>query len=171
MAASIPYASLFVAAGKRHGVDPALLAAVARQESGFNPNARSPAGALGLMQIMPDTARYLGVNPYDPEEAVDGAARLLASNLRQFGSTALAVAAYNAGPGAVVKYAGIPPYSETQNYVQKVLAYQREYEGAIGTGRSPATTALLVVGGAAAALTAAFYVAYGRLPTRRDLGI
>lgn len=148
----IPYASLFKAAGARHRVDPALLAAVARAESGFNPNAVSPAGALGLMQLMPDTAAYLGVNPMDPAQAIDGAARLLANNLRQFGSVALAAAAYNAGPGAVSQYGGIPPYPETQNYVRKVLAYQDEFEGSIGAGLNWETTAVAgtAVAGAAA---------------------
>ena len=98
-----------------------LLNAVAKNESNYNPNAVSPAGARGLMQIMPATARELGVNPMVPEQAIDGAARLLASNLRQFKSVDLAVAAYNAGAGAVSRYGGIPPYSETRTYVQRVL--------------------------------------------------
>jgi len=135
---SIPYASLFVAAGKKYHVDPALLAAMARAESGFNPNAMSPAGARGLMQIMPEVAANLGVNPMDPAQAIDGAARLMKQNLQRFGSTPLAVAAYNAGPGAVAQAGGIPPYAETQNYVQKVLQYQNEYEGAIGSGGAAA---------------------------------
>jgi len=130
---NIPYASLFVAAGKKYGVDPALLAAVAKAESQFDPNAVSPAGALGLMQIMPSTAANLGVNPLDPPQAVDGAARLLQQNLKKFGSTSLALAAYNAGPGAVVQYGGIPPYPETQNYVRKVLEYQKEFTGFLGS--------------------------------------
>jgi hypothetical protein len=119
---STPYASLFTAAGAKHGVSPALLAAVAKIESGYNPGAVSPAGAQGLMQIMPGTARGLGVNPLNPAEAVDGAARLLKRNLKDFGSLPLALAAYNAGGGAVRKYGGIPPYAETQNYVKKVQA-------------------------------------------------
>jgi cell wall-associated NlpC family hydrolase len=116
-----PYASLFVAAGKRYGVDPALLSAVAKTESSYNPRAVSSAGARGLMQLMPATARSLGVNPDDPTEAVNGAAKLLSNNLRSFdGRVDLALAAYNAGPGAVRKYNGVPPYAETQNYVKKV---------------------------------------------------
>lgn len=145
---NIPYASLFVAAGSKYGIDPALLAAVAKQESGFNPNAMSPAGALGLMQIMPDVAVSLGVNPYDPAQAVNGAAYLLAKNLRQFGRDDYAVAAYNAGPGAVAQYGGIPPYEETQNYVRAVLHYRDQYEGTLGSGTSWKTAA--VVGSAIA---------------------
>jgi soluble lytic murein transglycosylase-like protein len=119
------YAPLFAAAGARHGVSPALLTAVARAESGFDPSARSSAGAQGLMQFMPATARSLGIDPWNPEQAVDGAARLLKENLQRFGSTELALAAYNAGPGAVAKYGGVPPYSETQNYVRKIMTELR----------------------------------------------
>jgi peptidoglycan DL-endopeptidase CwlO len=119
---SVPYGSLFTAAGAKYGVSPALLAAVAKVESGYNPNAVSPAGARGLMQIMPSTAKGLGVNPLNPAQAVDGAARLLKRNLKDFGSLPLALAAYNAGGGAVRKYGGVPPYTETQNYVKKVQA-------------------------------------------------
>jgi peptidoglycan DL-endopeptidase CwlO len=123
--ASVPYREQFIAAGRKHGVSPRLLAAVAKAESGFNPKAVSGAGARGLMQIMPSTARGLGVDPMNPAQAIDGAAKLLASHMRRFGSVELALAAYNAGPGAVVKYDGIPPYRETQNYVPKVLRYAR----------------------------------------------
>lgn len=123
VAAGTPYASLFDGAAARHGVSAALLSAVAKQESGYDPRATSPAGAQGLMQLMPGTAQGLGVtNAYDPAQAVDGAARLLKSLLDRFGSTDLALAAYNAGPGAVLKYDGIPPYAETQNYVTSVLS-------------------------------------------------
>jgi peptidoglycan DL-endopeptidase CwlO len=119
------YRGLFAAAGAKYGVPADLLAAVARAESGFDPTARSSAGAIGLMQIMPGTARGLGVDPRDPAQAVDGAARLLARGLKKYdGSVPLALAAYNAGPGAVAKYGGIPPYKETQAYVRRVLAYQ-----------------------------------------------
>jgi peptidoglycan DL-endopeptidase CwlO len=118
-----PFASLFNGAGSRHGVDPRLLAAVARAESSFNPRAVSPAGARGLMQIMPATARGLGVDPMVPEQAVDGAARLLAQHLRSYGGKVeLALAAYNAGPGNVAKYGGVPPFKETQGYIRKVMA-------------------------------------------------
>jgi peptidoglycan DL-endopeptidase CwlO len=119
----VPYADLFNAAGTKHGVSPKLLAAVAKVESGYNPQAVSKAGARGLMQIMPGTAAGLGVaNAFDPAQAVEGAAKLLSSNLKEFGSLDLALAAYNAGGGAVKKYGGIPPYKETQAYVPKVKA-------------------------------------------------
>lgn len=117
------FRELFEAAERKYGVPATLLAAVAKQESNFKPNAVSRAGAQGLMQIMPGTARGLGVtNAFDPAQAVDGAAKLLRSHLRTFGSTELALAAYNAGPGAVRKYDGIPPFRETQNYVRKIMA-------------------------------------------------
>ena len=125
--AGVPYANLFTQAGSRYGVDPALLAAVASQESGFNPQAVSAAGAQGLMQFMPTTARSLGVNPLDPASAVDGAARYLSSLTQQFGSTPLALAAYNAGAGTVRRYGGIPPYAETQNYVRAVTDKAEAY--------------------------------------------
>lgn len=116
------YAALFRAAEAKYGVPATLLAAVAKQESAFNPRAISHAGAIGLMQIMPATASGLGVNPRDPAQAVDGAARLLRDGLRQFGSTSLALAAYNAGPGAVQRYGGVPPYAETRDYVRRITA-------------------------------------------------
>jgi cell wall-associated NlpC family hydrolase len=119
-------AGLFQAATQRYGLPDGLLQAVAKAESGFNAGAVSPAGALGLMQIMPATARGLGVDPLDPTQAVDGAARLLSQNLQRFGTVDLAVAAYNAGPAAVAHYGGVPPYSETQAYVPRVLAYMQE---------------------------------------------
>jgi len=118
-----PYAGLINAAAARTGVPADLIAAVAKQESGFDPNAVSSAGAQGIMQLMPGTAGDLGVeNSFDPKQAIDGGARLLASLLDRFGRTDLALAAYNAGPGAVLRYDGIPPYPETQNYVKSVLA-------------------------------------------------
>ncbi|WP_127543591.1 transglycosylase SLT domain-containing protein [Actinoplanes sp. OR16] len=117
----VPYADLFNTAGARFGVDPKLLAAVAKVESGYNPKAVSKVGAQGLMQLMPSTARGLGVhNAFDPEQAVNGAAKLLSQHLKEFKSLPLALAAYNAGGGAVKKYDGIPPFSETQAYVPKV---------------------------------------------------
>lgn len=118
---SVPYASLFNEAGERHGVDPALLAAVAEIESAFDPAAISPAGAQGLMQFMPATAAEMSVDSFDPSSAVDGAARYLRRELDRFGSVDLALAAYNAGAGAVQRHGGVPPFAETQRYVDKVL--------------------------------------------------
>ncbi|TQN37494.1 cell wall-associated NlpC family hydrolase [Blastococcus colisei] len=125
--AGVPYADLFTRAGARHGVDPSLLAAVASKESSFNASAVSPAGAQGLMQFMPATASGLGVNALDPTSAIDGAARYLSSLTKQFGSTELALAAYNAGPGTVSRHGGIPPYPETQNYVRAVMSKAEAY--------------------------------------------
>lgn len=122
LADDVPYADLFRSAGAAHGIQPSVLAAVARTESAFDPNAVSPAGARGLMQFMPGTAADLGVDPLDPASAIDGAARYLAQNLRRFGSLELALAAYNAGPGAVQQHGGVPPFAETQAYVPRVLA-------------------------------------------------
>jgi peptidoglycan DL-endopeptidase CwlO len=123
----VPYADLFTQAGAKHGISPALLAAVAKTESGFNSTAVSSAGATGLMQFMPATAQGLGVDPTDPASAIDGAARYLSDLTEQFGSTELALAAYNAGPGTVRRHGGIPPYAETQSYVQKVTSAAEAY--------------------------------------------
>jgi cell wall-associated NlpC family hydrolase len=112
--------ALFAKATAAYDLPAGLLKSVARAESGLDPNARSRAGALGLMQLMPATARELGVDPRDPAQAIDGAARLLRQHLTTFGSVPLALAAYNAGPGAVRTYDGIPPYSETRAYVKRV---------------------------------------------------
>ncbi|MEO6503716.1 MAG: transglycosylase SLT domain-containing protein [Jatrophihabitantaceae bacterium] len=114
------YAGLFTQNEARYQLPKGLLAAVAQTESGGNPSAVSPAGAQGLMQLMPGTARGLGVNPWVPAQAVQGAAQLLSGYLRTYGSVPLALAAYNAGPGAVEQYGGVPPYSETQKYVTKI---------------------------------------------------
>ena len=114
---------LFASAGARYGVDPLLLASVAKQESGFQTDAVSGAGAQGVMQLMPGTAAGLGVSPLDPAQAIDGAAQLLSGYLQTYGgSVPLALAAYNAGPGAVSQYGGIPPYAETQNYVSNITS-------------------------------------------------
>ncbi|RYU10542.1 NlpC/P60 family protein [Nocardioides iriomotensis] len=129
-ALSTPYADLFQAAESKYGVPATLLAAVAKQESGYNASAVSPAGARGLMQIMPATAQGLGVDPMQPAQAVDGAARLLKDLIGRFGRVDHALAAYNAGPGAVLRYDGIPPYPETQRYVPAVLGIQRDLEAA-----------------------------------------
>jgi soluble lytic murein transglycosylase-like protein len=115
-------AALVRRAALETGVDPALLAAVARTESHFDPLARSSAGAAGVMQLMPATAQALGVeNPYDPAENVRGGARYLRELLDRFGDVRRAVAAYNAGPGAVERYGGVPPYAETRRYVARVM--------------------------------------------------
>lgn len=100
----------------------ALFRANIAVESGFNPEALSPVGAIGLGQLMPDTAATLGVDPYDMEENLRGSARYLLDQLAAFGSADLALAAYNAGPEAVRDYGGIPPYAETEGHVSKVLA-------------------------------------------------
>lgn len=98
-------------------------------ESGFDPSAVSPVGAIGLGQLMPDTARELGVNPNDMAQNLDGSARYLLAMLRQFGTRELALAAYNAGPNAVVRHGGIPPYEETQGHVARVMAVFNETLG------------------------------------------
>jgi cell wall-associated NlpC family hydrolase len=117
------FADSFAAAEAAHHLPAGLLAAVAQQESAGNVAAVSPAGAEGLMQLMPSTAAAQGVNPFDPSQAISAAARIFAGNLAQFGgSVPLALAAYNAGAGAVSRYGGIPPYPETQNYVRKITA-------------------------------------------------
>lgn len=118
------YDALIVASASRHGVDPALMKAMMHTESAFNPNARSPVGAQGLMQLMPATARRFSVNnPWNPAENIEGSARYIAWLMRRFNNNVeFAVAGYNAGEGNVDKYGGIPPFRETRNYVQKVMS-------------------------------------------------
>ncbi len=115
--------AIFEEAANTYGVSKNLLKSIAKAESNFNPSAVSPAGAMGIMQLMPQTAASLGVsNPYDPRENIMGGACMIGSLLTKYnGDTALALAAYNAGSGNVEKYGGIPPFTETQNYVKKVL--------------------------------------------------
>lgn len=113
---------------RKHKLDPRLVKAVIKVESNFNPQCLSEKGAMGLMQIMPDTARGLGLrNPWSPIENIEGGVRYLASQFERFGSIKLALAAYNAGPGNVTKYNGVPPFAETRRYLKKVLAVYQEY--------------------------------------------
>ncbi|MCI7056958.1 MAG: lytic transglycosylase domain-containing protein [Selenomonas bovis] len=113
-------------AAREYNVDPRLVSAVAQTESGGDQSAVSPAGAIGVMQLMPDTAASLGVNPYDEKQNVEGGAKYLREMLDAFGGDVRkAVAAYNAGPAAVKAYGGVPPYRETQDYVSKVLDLYR----------------------------------------------
>lgn len=118
--------SLIKEAAARYQVDPRLVAAVAQTESGGNQEAVSPAGAVGVMQLMPETAAGLGINPYDKRQNIEGGAKYLRQMMDTFGGDVQkAVAAYNAGPQAVKEYNGIPPYRETQDYVNKVLDIYR----------------------------------------------
>jgi soluble lytic murein transglycosylase-like protein len=126
---AVPFQNLIAAAATKYGLDPALLAGLVKQESNFNPNAKSGAGAKGLTQLMDATAKMLGVtDPYDPAQSLDGGAKFLGGLMKQFhGDQSLALAAYNAGPGAVKKYGGIPPYQETQRYIPKVLGFAAQF--------------------------------------------
>jgi soluble lytic murein transglycosylase-like protein len=141
------YDAQITAAATKYGIDPALLKGLIRQESNFDAAARSGAGAQGLTQLMPGTASSLGVtDATDPAQAIDGGAKYLKQQLDRFGGDPTkALAAYNAGPGAVSKYGGVPPYAETQNYVQKVLGYAAQYAapaaGASATSVVPTTSA------------------------------
>lgn len=116
-----PHLATARAAARRHGVPEDLFLRLVQQESGFNVTAKSSKGALGLAQLMPGTAKALGVDPHDPAQNLDGGARYLKQQYDRFGSWRLALAAYNAGPDAVKKHDGIPPYAETKTYVKRIL--------------------------------------------------
>ena len=128
------FAPQFRAAAKKTGVDDAYLRAIAHAESGFDPQAVSPKGARGVMQLMPGTARELGVtDPHSPVQSIDGGARHLRQLIRRYrGDLVLAAAAYNAGAGVVARYGGVPPYRETRAYVEKVRALYARYRRALG---------------------------------------
>ena len=128
---SVPFAGEIEAAAAKYGLDPALLAGLIKAESNFEPTAGSGAGAQGLTALMPGTARSVGVqDPHNPAESVDGGAHVLREMLDKFGGNVeLALAAYNAGPGAVEQHNGIPPYAETQAYVPRVLGFAGEFRG------------------------------------------
>ena len=131
---AVPYQALIEEACAKYGVEPSLLAGLIEQESHFDPTVGSAAGAQGLTELMPETAAGLGVtDPHDPAQSIEAGARLLSEKLAEFGGDKeLALAAYNAGSGAVQQYDGIPPYPETQEYVKKVLGYAANYATAFG---------------------------------------
>lgn len=116
-----PYLAVARQAARRHGIPEDLFLRLVQQESGWNPRAVSHKGAIGLAQLMPGTARLLGVDPEDPQQNLDGGARYLSEQFRAFGDWRLALAAYNAGPGAVKEHGGVPPFRETQDYVRAIL--------------------------------------------------
>lgn len=125
---NVPFAELIQEASLRYQVDPFLIAALIQQESGFDPEALSVDSAMGLAQLIPTTAAMLGVSdPHDPEQAIDGGTRYLKTMLRRYrGNVEYALAAYNAGPGAVDKYKGVPPFEETQEYVDRIMRRWRQ---------------------------------------------
>ena len=125
-----PYMPIILTAASRYQVDPAIILAIIKAESNYNPKAVSRAGAEGLMQLMPGTARALGVkDSFDPEQNIHGGVKYFSLLLNKFaGDHVLALAAYNAGSGKVLKYKGIPPYNETRQYIKKVFKYQKQFK-------------------------------------------
>jgi len=138
----VPYRDLIQKISVRYQLDPYLLAALVQQESGFNPNAVSVDSALGLTQMIPGTAALMGItDPSDPQQSIDGGARYLKMMLKRFnGNAEFALAAYNAGPGNVEKYGGIPPFSETRDYVKRIMARYKEKAG----GKFSGTATLII---------------------------
>lgn len=137
--------NMIIRIAREEGVDPALALAVAGAESGFNAGAVSPAGAIGLMQLMPGTAKGLGVDPFVPEQNVRGGLRYLRNNMKRYGNSLnLALAGYNAGPGAVDRYGGVPPYKETQNYINTIASNKKKWDSILAgsnIGKPTAPTA------------------------------
>ena len=141
---AVPYAAEIAMAADANGVDRLLLTALVRQESNFNTDITSRAGARGLTQLMPGTARFLGLrvdakkridDRIDPVKALDAGARYLKAQLVRFGKIRLALAAYNAGPRPVIRYRGLPPYRQTRTYVRKVVEYRNEYRAQLAAAR------------------------------------
>jgi len=134
------YGSIIDAAATQYGINPAVLTGLIHQESDFDPNAVSSAGAEGLTQVMPENFAADGItNPFDPTQSIFGGAKQLSEDLSEFGGNVSdALAAYNAGSAAVQEYGGIPPYAQTENYVASVLSYAQQYEEQ--AGQSPAAT-------------------------------
>jgi len=127
-----PYADMISAAAQAHGVDPILVQALIQVESNYKPRARSSKGAMGLMQLMPATAEQYGADPLVPEQNIDAGTQYLGALIHKYGKyrngLKRAIAAYNAGPGMVDHYRGIPPYRETRVYVTRVLSYMKQFE-------------------------------------------
>jgi soluble lytic murein transglycosylase-like protein len=136
------YAPLIDEAAAEYGISPAILTGLVNQESGFNPNAISSAGAEGLTQVMPENFAADGISdPFDPAQSIFGGAKQLGEDLNEFGGNVTdALAAYNAGSAAVQEYGGVPPYTQTENYVSDILAYAQQYDAGEPAGSSTAVT-------------------------------